>query len=199
MVEYTQTSKKERSMLISKFSNYNQQLNVLSEKNNLVFDEKYIKFLELYNGGETPKTVVKVGRKKEGIRAFYGFNVSKKQYSFETILDLEIGENLIEKTMFPIASNEYGDFYALDCSPEMSGVYVIRHDNLESKTRIAGSFIEFVKNCKSERIGHIRTIEERKNDMIAAGLGDKISEIAIRNWQKEIDRYSGYYQEEVEL
>ena len=59
MVEYTQTSKKERSMLISKFSNYNQQLNVLSEKNNLVFDEKYIKFLELYNGGETPKTVVK--------------------------------------------------------------------------------------------------------------------------------------------
>ncbi|SCY47516.1 SMI1/KNR4 family protein [Butyrivibrio sp. INlla14] len=184
-------------MLISKFSNYNQQLNELSERNNLVFDVDYIKFMELYNGGDTPKTVIKVGRKKEGIRAFYGFNVSKKQYSFEAILDLEIGEDLIEKKMFPIASNEYGDFYALDCSSEMSGVYVIRHDNLESKTRIAESFREFVMNCKSEKIGHIRTIEERKNDMIAAGLGDTISEIAIRNWQKEIDRYARYYQEKV--
>ncbi len=186
-------------MLISRFGNYNEQLKEFEEKKDLSFDEDYVRFIKKYNGGETPKTIVKVGRKKEGVRAFNGFGVDKEMYSLDSILDFEIGEDLLEKKLFPIASNEYGDFYVLDCSSEKTGVYVIRHDNQDNTIKIADSFREFVRECKSEKIGHIRTIEERKADMIAAGLGDKISDISIRNWQKEIDRYAGYHQEEIEF
>ena len=50
---------------------------------------------------------------------------------------------------------------------------------------------------KSEKIGHIRSIEERKKCLIEAGKGDKITQIKIDNWQKEIDKYAGMHQEEV--
>lgn len=186
-------------MLLSKFSNYNNQLNKIAEKDGLVFEADYINFMKKYNGGDTPKTTVKVGRKKEIIRAFYGFSVKKEFYSIEIMLDLEIVETLLKKKMFPIATNEYGDFFTIDCSSEMSGVYFIRHDNIGCQIKIADSFKKFIMSCKSEKIGHIRTIEERKRDMISLGLEDKISEISIRNWQKEIDRYAGYNQEEVIL
>ena len=48
-----------------------------------------------------------------------------------------------------------------------------------------------------KKIGHIRSIEERKKCLIEAGKGDKITQIKIDNWQKEIDKYAGMHQEEV--
>ena len=51
-------------MLISRFGNYNEQLKEFEEKKDLSFDEDYVRFIKKYNGGETPKTIVKVGRKK---------------------------------------------------------------------------------------------------------------------------------------
>ena len=39
----------------------------------------------------------------------------------------------------------------------------------------ADDLATFVKKCKSRKRGHIRLIEERKNDMIRLGKGDKIT------------------------
>ena len=76
---------------------------------------------------------------------------------------------------------------------------IFQNGKIGCQIKIADSFKKFIMSCKSEKIGHIRTIEERKRDMISLGLEDKISEISIRNWQKEIDIYAGYNQEEVIL
>ena len=51
--------------------------------------------------------------------------------------------------------------------------------------------------CKSEKIGHIRTIEERKKAVIVAGNWSKITGKTIEGWQKEIDKYANINQEEV--
>jgi hypothetical protein len=56
-----------------------------------------------------------------------------------------------------------------------------------------------VSKCKSEKLGHIETIEERKAGMIKDGLGDKITLQHIAGWQKEIDLYSNIHQEELLL
>lgn len=63
--------------------------------------------------------------------------------------------------------------------------------------KIADSIIEFFSMCKSEKIGHVRTIEERKKAVIAAGNWSKITEKTIEGWQKEIDKYANINQEEV--
>lgn len=58
---------------------------------------------------------------------------------------------------------------------------------------------EFVAKCKSKRIGHISTIDERKERLFANGHGDKLSHAMLRGWQAEIDKYANIVQEEVEL
>ena len=64
---------------------------------------------------------------------------------------------------------------------------------------ITDSFEEMILKGKSKEIGHIRTIEERKNDMIKSGLGDEINDISIYYWQKEIDKYKDIKQELIVL
>ena len=58
---------------------------------------------------------------------------------------------------------------------------------------------EFAAKCKSKEIGHIETIEERKQDMIARGLEKHITEVKIKGWQAEIDKYANIHQEEFVL
>ena len=68
-------------MLISKFAtveNIEDRIIELETRNNLKFEAKYVKFLTIYNGGETPKTDICINRKKYDIRAFFGFDCSKK-------------------------------------------------------------------------------------------------------------------------
>ena len=64
---------------------------------------------------------------------------------------------------------------------------------------LTSEFGEFIKKCKSEKIGHIPSIEERKKMMIDNGLGDKITEESIKGWQEEIDEYKNISQEKVIL
>ena len=92
----------------------------------------------------------------------------------------------------------FGDYFVIRVSEEKNGeISFIYHDNPQNEIIIAPNFKEFVSICKSEKIGHIRSIEERKKCLIEAGKGDKITQIKIDNWQKEIDKYAGMHQEEV--
>ena len=59
------------------------------------------------------------------------------------------------------------------------------HHDSNIVENISDSFEDMINNGKSQKIGHIRTIEERKNDMIKAGLGDKITDVSIACWQKK--------------
>ena len=78
-------------------------------------------------------------------------------------------------------------------------VYFKYHDEPKDYELMANSFIEFINNCESEQIGHIKTVEERKQMLIQSGMGSRINEFMIEGWKEEIDRFSAYHQEEVTI
>ena len=183
-------------MLISKFKKDGDVINIhdLQELIGLKLPSDYAVFLQKYNGGDTPETNW-TGKGKSDIQGFFGYKVADKNYDIENILNYIIVQDLIEKNKFPIAKNCFGDYFCLDCID--GGVWFIYHDSPKS-IKSASDFISFISGCKSKKIGHIRTIEERtKRRFEVTGTlpDDKI----IAAWQKEIDFYSNIHQEEVVL
>ena len=73
------------------------------------------------------------------------------------------------------------------------------HDRGKKYIKLTDTLCEFTSKCKSEEIGYIPTIEERKSDMIAKGYGQRITESIISAWQREIDEYAHIHQEKFEL
>ena len=185
-------------MLISRFNNIeniNERILELQTKYNLALEKKYIEFLTNYNGGETPKTEICINRKKFDIRGFFGFDCSKKMYDFEHILQYDDVLECIKKKWFPIARNYFGDLYYLVAISLEKNQEVLKYHDSNTVKNITDSFEEMILNGKSKKNGHIRTIEERKNDMIKAGFGDRITDISISCWQEEIDKYKDMKQE----
>lgn len=78
-------------------------------------------------------------------------------------------------------------------------MYFYYHDRPKKYILLIDDFITFTQKCKSEKIGHIRTIEECSQNMINHGIGDQISQAALDGWQAEIDLYSGIKQEKLVL
>jgi hypothetical protein len=191
-------------MLISRYNTdsdeteRNEEIQKIENKWSFQFSDDYKQFLIKYNGGETIDTIFRGNKIKSDIIIFFGISkdiVDNLLYYF----DLELGEKLLSNKMIAIAKNSFGDYYAIDISRENNGrIYFCYHDRDECKL-IANSFKEFICKCRSEKIGYIRSIEERKRDMINAGKGDKITEVKIACWQKEIDKYKDIVQEEVIL
>lgn len=202
MVEIIIISRRDESMLISKYIE-----NCMIEKitdferiYSIVLSNDYKGFLMKYNGGETPKTNFSKGKIKTDIRRFYGFTGENKYSDLRFAIANGLGEELLLKNRLPIATNSYGDYFVINVSDEKNGeISFIYHDNPQAEFEIASNFKEFVSLCKSEPIGHIRSIEERKKSLIDAGKGDKITQIKIDCWQKEIDKYKDMIQEEVIL
>lgn len=189
-------------MLISKYSDECtfEKISGIEKKYDIVLSHEYKDFLMKYNGGETPKTNLSKKNVKTDVRKFYGFTEENRDSDFEYVLDGGLGEELISKLKLPIATNSFGDYFIINVSEEENGkISFVYHDNPQKEIAIASDFKEFVSLCKSEKIGHIRSIEERKKCLIDAGKGDKITKIKIDNWQKEIDKYAGMNQEEVIL
>lgn len=189
-------------MLISKFlndTNVNSKIVTIMKKYDLYFEQKYIDFINKYNGGLTPKTDICIKRKKYDVRGFLGFDCVNKLYDFELILDEDkVVERLIEK-FFPIACNDFDDYYYLLGTSTKRNQVVLMHHDSNIVENISDSFEDMINNGKSQKIGHIRIIEERKNDMIKVGLGDKITDVSIACWQKEIDRFKDINQELIKL
>jgi len=190
-------------MLISKFSNEKVEfeIRVFEEKFQFEFPLQYKRFLLKYNGGQTPKTKFTINKKSSDLRGFFGFGNADENYNFTNYFrdDDEIW-NFINNMVCPIGKNNYGDYILIGVGKENNGViYFMYHDRPQKNIELCLDFALFIKKCKSETIGHIETIEERKEYMIANGNGDLVDDGLIEIWQAEIDRYANINQEELIL
>lgn len=184
-------------MLISKFKKKEvvSWINEFESRINISLPQQYIIFMTKYNGGETPDTNW-CGKGKCDVRGFYGFKTDNKNWDIEENLKYDRTNELLLQKMLPIAENSCGDLFCINCTD--GSIWLDYHDSAR-KVQIADAFIEFVAKCKSKKIGHISTIEERRERLIANGHGDKLSDAMLRGWQAEIDKYANIVQEEVEL
>ena len=187
-------------MLISKFSteNIEQEIEAFEQKHRFTFPDQYRSFLLKYNGGYTPKTSFKVGRNESDIRGLIGLGAAEKYYNYayhETFISMD--EHLANGFL-PIAENSFGDSVLLGLAPHNEGkIYFYYHDRPKKYIELAKDFMTFVKKCKSEPIGHIRSIEERRANMAANGRADMITDGLVSLWQAEIDKFKNLHQEEL--
>ena len=189
-------------MLISKFATVEKiedRIMELETKYDLKLEAKYVKFLTVYNGGETPDTDICIKGKKYDVRGFFGFDCADKMYNFDQILQYDEVEGCIKKKWFPIACNYFGDYFYLIATSSEKNQVVLKYHDSNTVNDITDSFEDMILKGKSKKIGHIRTIEERKNDLIKAGLGYKINDMKIYSWQREIDSYKNIHQELIVL
>lgn len=203
MVVIVKRRKESKNMLISRFDNTNIEENIamFEKQYNIGLPEEYKRFLIKYNGGMTPKTKFRINKISSDVRAFYGLGNADKNYNFQKLIDnMDILVEYIEDDMLLIATTASGDDITIGIGNEENGsVFFKYHDRGKKYIKLADTLCEFASKCKSEKIGHIRTIEERKQSMIAKGMEKHITEVKIRGWQAEIDKYVNIHQEEFEL
>ncbi len=184
-------------MLIAKYLNPNSDIEKMiehfEEENKILLPNQYKTFLQKYNGGDTPKTSLKVKRFITDIRAFYGVGDAKRRLE-----DIAWLENFLEKDWLPIASNCWGDYIAIGIRGGEEGkIYFLDHERGYRKKFLTDDLKQLLDYCKSEEIGPCRTIEEREADLIARGKGANITEQLKKAWQEEIDKYKDMVREEV--
>lgn len=189
-------------MLISKFDNQSMDicLEVFEKKYSITLPEKYRKFLMKYNGGETPDTEFRINKISSDIQGFYGLGKADKYYNFSLLEKTGILTKLLTDKMLPIAKNMFGDFIVINVGMgSIGGIYFYYHDRPKKFIELTEDFETFIDKCKSKKIGHIPTIQERKEYMIKLGKGNKITPEKIAGWQAEIDEYKNIHQEKVKL
>jgi len=189
-------------MLISKFDTKNIEDNIMKfeEKYNFEFPKQYRDFLKKYNGGMTPDTNFKMNRISSDIRGFYGFENADEDYNYKGIEGLISFCEFLNDNMLLIGTNDFGDYILLGIGSENNGkIFFCYHDRKKSYKELAEDFKTFVGSCKSKKIGHVRTVEERRQGMIDRGYGSYVSPVTLKGWQAEIDLYSNIVQEELIL
>ena len=182
---------------ISKFSEINIEEKILLIENELkiTLPPQYRNFLARYNGGETPKTQFKIGRENSDIRAFLG--IGDVPYKFP--VDDEMKE-WIAKGVFPIAVDSFGNYIAIGLENDKKGIiYFCDHEKGYKCKKLSDSLCDFISHCKSQKIGKVRSIEEREQQIIENGWEGEITDAMRAVWQGEIDKYSHMHQEKVIL
>lgn len=188
-------------MLITKFNteNIDKIIEEFEKRNDIQLPKMYRCFLINYNGGITVETSFRLNKISSDIVGFYGLGKVDDAFSLNEFEQMGILSDYIEKGILPIAYNDFGDKIVIGITDENSGkIYFLYHDE-GNIVELISDFNAFIQMCKSEKIGHIPSIEERKKIMIENGLGDKITEESIRGWQAEIDEYKNICQEKVIL
>ena len=187
-------------MLISKFSghavNTEAEIAAFEARYQISLPAQYRSFLMRYNGGETPQTKFKIGRESSDIRAFLGFGDVPYRFPAED----EMSEWL-QKELLPIAVDSFGNYAAIGISEKHSGViYFCDHERGYKSKKLAKSFSEFIAQCKSKKLGKIRTIAEREQQVLENGwTSEEITDDVRAVWQAEIDKYQHIVQETVVL
>ena len=184
-------------MLIAKYGKGKEKLiQKFEDKYGIKFHSEYRNFLIKYNGGETPKTTFKKGKRQEDVRYLFGLNTEE---SIEK--QLEYFDHK-EKGCIPIGEDVFGNYFTIGITDENSGlIYFCDHERGYRKTEIAKSFNDFISKCKSKEINERvkRTVEEREQEMIKNGFADLINEHLKSTWQQEYEKYKDMVQEEVIL
>lgn len=168
------------------------------QSHGLRFPEQHRRFLLRYNGGETPKTGFRMGGTSSDVAGFYGLGKAARNYGgFDEMGQMAL---FLQEDLLPIAANAFGDWITIGLRGEKTGqICFRRHDARKKYTVLARTLAEFVRQCKSERIGEVPTVEERRRRLVARGHGDHITPGLVAAWQKEIDRYGRMDQEELIL
>ena len=134
------------------------------------------------------------------MRALFGYAEADKSFNILSVFSNSDIISYIKSGLMPIGVNVFGDYFLIRINGDDYGaVYFRYHDKNVADIYIANSFKAFVSKCKSVPVGHIRTIEERKADLIANGYGHLLTPEKMAGWQAEIDRYKNIVQEKVEL
>lgn len=189
-------------MLISKFNNEDIEnaIQKIENRYGFIFPTEYRIFLQKYNGGKTPDTTFHLQGISSDIRAFYGLGKADWTYNISVIENTSLFSDMIDNNLFPIAINSFGDYLLIGlCGDNTGKIYFCYHDTLTNNIELSSNLSVFFSCCRSQKIGHIRTIEERIADMKRLGKGNKITEVKLKCWQKEIDEYSQIKQEKVTL
>ena len=189
-------------ILISKFNNENVENSIqeMEKRYNFVFPEEYRMFLKKYNGGKTPDTTFHLQGISSDIQAFYGLAKADMSYNISMIENTPLFFNMVNNNLFPIAINSFGDDVLIGLRGDNAGkIYFCYHDISKGNIELSPSLSVFLSCCRSQKIGHIRTIEERIADMKRMGKGNKVTEVKLKCWQEEIDEYSQIKQEKVTL
>ena len=180
-------------MLISKFANCSEDKIVkLEERFGITLPGIYKEFLIRYNGGDTPKTKVKIGKTSTNIRGFYGLGNEGMNF------DKFDPDEWRERGMLPIAEDSFGNYFSMDKDGK---IYFCDHEKGYRPAAVADDLRKFVSRCKSEVISETakKTVEEREAYMISKGRGHFVTDGLRKMWQEEYDKYSGMVQEEVEI
>jgi hypothetical protein len=187
-------------VLISKFDITDMVINIkkFEDENQIKLPKDYKNFLICYNGGITPETKFRINNISSDVVSFYGLGNADKDYNFNQFNEMNMLRDYISVGMLPIAYNDFGDKIALSIIDETFGeVFYYYHDIPNKFIKLTDNFQEFIKLCKSKKLGQIPSVEERMKMMIENGLGDKINEYSIKGWQAELDEYSNIHQEKV--
>lgn len=185
-------------MLISKFSNSNtkDKITELEKKYKIILPTQYKKFLYKYNGGYTPNTEFKVKRITLDVQGFFGIG------DVDLSIDMIELEEWLEKSLFPIAHDFFGNIIAIGLGNDNLGkIYFCDHEKGFEARYIAENLQDFFKCCKSEKLSEKlkRPIKEREEALIAIGRGNIITDGLRQMWQDEIDEYENTTQEEVSI
>ena len=189
-------------MLISKFDNTGiaKEIELFEQKYNFIFPEVYRNFLLKYNGGETPKSKFKIKKISSDIRAFYGFGYADEHYHFDKIQKNNYFNEWMQEGVMPIAANVFGDYVMIGINNSNKGkIYFFYHDRHNKYIELSEDLEAFMSKCKSEKIGHIQTIEERKQKLINNGNKKNITPALIKIWKEQINEYANMHQEEIVL
>ena len=181
-------------MLISKYGNgTEQQVEDFEKKYGINFNNDYRTFLIRYNGGDTPNTSFKNVKSSETVRLLFGIN-AKNNIEDSNYLDFK------ENGSLPIGMDNFGNYYAIGISENNNGfIFFCDHETGFSNVKIAESFKEFVKKCKSRMIDDFakKTPEEIEKIMIEKGRGNIITDTLRETWRKQYEKYKDMFQEEV--
>ncbi len=182
-------------MLISKFGDGSTELvDKFESKNGIELDEQYRFFLVNYNGGDTPKTTVRIKGISSDLRYLFGINTEQ---DIEDHMQLSLLEN---KRFIPIGEDTYGNYYFIGITEDNKGiVYFGNHEKGFELTEIADSFSKFLTICKSDPINprSRRSPEEREAEIISNGKADNITDGLREMWKQEYEKYKDIIQEEV--
>lgn len=189
-------------MLISKFDNLNIEKCIyeFEIKYNFTFPDSYKKLLNKYNGGDTPDTSFKINKISSDLLGFFGFSKARESLNYALLENMKIIEGYVSNGVIPIGMNSFGDMILIGITENNNdNIFFVYHDRKSKYILLSEKLCDFISKCKSKKIGHIRSIEERKQGMIDNGLEDEITEELISDWQKEIDKYGSMKQEKVIL
>ena len=177
-------------MLISKFGSA--QRNEIRSFNPSLPDE-LVRFLEKYNGGETPETHFDINRVSTDIVAFYG--IGNVKCSLKNVDVIEERNN----QYLPVAFDSFGNQIVI--SMATGSVHFWDHEQGKVTKELAHSLSDFISKVQSDPVAskHTRPIHEREQDLIRRGRGAIITDALRDMWQSEIDKYSNYHQETVVL